>query len=484
VQIPDYVLRAPTTDVTTLDSGLRVASETVQGSETATVGVWIDAGSRYETAHNNGVAHFLEHLAFKGTQKRTQQQLEVEIENMGGHLNAYTSREQTVYFAKVFKNDVGRAVEILSDILLHSKLDEGAIERERDVILREMSEVNKKQEELVLDHLHATAFQGTGLGRTILGPEENVRSLQRSDLVNYIQQHYTAPRMVIAGAGAINHDELCGLAGEHFGNLPTVPKGGVDVPMEPAYFTGSDYWCVLCDCISVPSYTVHAFSLTVSFLYYYDLSLLLFLFHSVKFNTEDTAYIALAYEAASWTSEYAFPLMLMQVMLGAYDRTEGLGRNHASRLCQDVAEHELAHSVSTFNTCYKDTGLFGVYMVCPHDKVDDLMWTVMNNLVRMVHMPSDEEVERAKLNLKAIMLMGLDGHSNVAEDIGRQMLTYGRRMTPAEIFSRIDAVTTSDIRATAAKFINDQDHALAAVGGIHELPDYNWVRRHSYWLRY
>jgi processing peptidase subunit beta len=442
---PDYVLRAPTTDVTTLDSGLRVASETVVGSETATVGVWIDAGSRYETAKNNGVAHFLEHLSFKGTTKRSQQQLEVEIENMGGHLNAYTSREQTVYFAKVFKNDVGKAVEILSDILLNSKLDDAAIERERDVILREMSEVNKQQEELVLDHLHATAFQGTGLGRTILGPEENIRSLTREDLVDYIQQHYTAPRMVIAGAGAINHEELCAQAAQHFGNLPTTPKSAVQVAMDPAVFTGSDY--------------------------------------CVKFNSDDTAHIAIAFEAASWTSEYAFPLMLMQVMLGSYDRTQGLGRNHASRLCQEIAENELAHSVSTFNTCYKDTGLFGIYMVCPDFKVDDLMWHVMNNMVRLVHTPSDEEVERAKLNLKAIMLSGLDGHSNVAEDIGRQLLTYGRRMTTAEVFSRIDSITKADIQATAAKFINDQDHALAAVGGIHMLPDYNWIRRHSYWLR-
>jgi len=443
---PDYVLRAPTTHVTTLSSGLRVASETVQGSQTATVGVWIDAGSRYETAHNNGVAHFLEHLAFKGTSKRTQQQLEMEIENMGGHLNAYTSREQTVYFAKVFRSDVGKAVEILSDILLNSQLDAGAIERERDVILREMSEVNKQQEELVLDHLHTTAFQGTGLGRTILGPEENIRSLTRDDLVNYIQQHYTAPRMVIVGAGAVEHEQLCGLADQHFGSVPTTPKTGVEVAMEPAVFTGSDY--------------------------------------CVKFNSDDTAHIAIAYESASWTSEYAFPLMLMQVMLGSYDRTQGLGRYHASRMGEDIAAQELAHSVSAFNTCYKDTGLFGVYMVCPDNKVDDLVWTVMNNLVRLVHIPSDEEVERAKQQLKAIMLTGLDGHSNVAEDIGRQLLTYGRRMTPAEIFSRIDAVTRDDIRATATKVIHDKDHALAAVGGIHELPDYNWFRRHSYWIRY
>jgi len=207
-------------------------------------------------------------------------------------------------------------------------------------------------------------------------------------------------------------------------------------------------------------------------------------FHRVKFNSDDTAHIALTYESASWTSEYAFPLLLMQTILGSYDRTHGLGQNHASRLAQEVAQNELCHSFTSFNTCYKDTGLFGVYMVVPDKKVDEMMWHVMHNLVRLVHTPSDEEVERAKLNLKATMLMGLDGHANVAEDIGRQLLTYGRRMTSAEIFSRIDAVTVSDIRATAAKFINDQDHALAAVGGIHELPDYNWVRNHSYWLRY
>jgi len=447
-QFPDYVLRAPTTDVTTLDSGLRVASESVVGSETATVGVWIDAGSRYETAQNNGVAHFLEHLSFKGTSKRTQHRLELEIENMGGHLNAYTSREQTVYFAKVFKDDVENAVEILSDILLNSELDEEAIERERDVILREMTEVNKQQEELVLDHLHATAFQGTGLGRTILGPEENIRSLKRDDLVNYIKTHYTAPRMVIAGAGAVEHSQLCDLSNKYFGDVPTVSPSTADleVAMDPAVFTGSDYL--------------------------------------VKFNSDDTAHIALAYQTASWTSEYAFPLMLMQIILGSYDRTMGLGKNHASRLCQEVAEQELANAMSAFNTCYKDTGLFGIYAVVPDKKVDDFCWTLMNNLVRLCYHVSDEEVERAKLSLKATMLMGLDGHNNVAEDIGRQLLTYGRRMTPAEVFSRIDAIESSDIKATASKFIRDQDHALSAVGGIHELPDYNWFRRHSYWIRY
>jgi processing peptidase subunit beta len=204
------------------------------------VGVWIDAGSRYETGANNGAAHFLEHMAFKGTKNRTQQQLEVEIENMGGHLNAYTSREQTVYYAKVFKNDVPKAMEILSDILQNSKLDEDAITRERGVILREMEEVNKQYEEVVLDHLHETAFMGTGLGRTILGPEENIRNLSKADLEGYINTHYTADRFVIAGAGAVDHKQLTELTEKHFGGLSSTPAGGLSTNFDPAVFTGSD----------------------------------------------------------------------------------------------------------------------------------------------------------------------------------------------------------------------------------------------------
>jgi processing peptidase subunit beta len=155
----------------------------------------------------------------QGTSNRTQQQLEVEIENMGGHLNAYTSREQTVYYAKVFKQDVPKALEILSDILTNSLLDTAAIDRERDVILREMEEVNKQYDEAILDHLHETAFMGTGLGRTILGPEENIRKLKRDDLVNYINTHYTADRFVVAGAGAVDHKQLVELSEKCVGNV-------------------------------------------------------------------------------------------------------------------------------------------------------------------------------------------------------------------------------------------------------------------------
>ncbi|CCI44798.1 unnamed protein product [Albugo candida] len=443
-RFPSYVINAPATEVTTLPSGLRVASEGSHG-ETATVGVWIGAGSRYETEKNNGAAHFLEHMAFKGTCRRTQQQLEMEIENMGGHLNAYTSREQTVYYAKVFKKDIPRALDILSDILQNSRLDEIAIARERDVILREMEEVNKQHEEVVFDRLHETAYMGNGLGRTILGPQENIRSLSKQDLRDYIATHYTADRMVIAGAGAIDHQELVQLAEKSFGNLPTTPSNSQAIKLDPARFIGSD--------IRVPN------------------------------DSESLVHVALAFEGFSWTSEYAFPLLIMQTLIGSWDRTDGAGLNSSSKLGQAVAEHELVHSYSAFNTCYHDTGLFGVYAVADPHKLNDFMWYTLESLVRLVHKTTEEEVERAKIQLKASMLMQLDGSSPICEDIGRQLLTYGRRLTPAEIFMRIDTVDATSVRRTATQVINDKAHALAAVGPVQELPDYAFIRKRSYWVK-
>ena len=182
------------------------------------MGVFIDAGSRYENDANNGVAHFLEHLSFKGTEKRSRIDIEKEVEDMGAHLNAYppflfvtdsyTSREQTVYYSRCFNKDIGHAMDILSDILLHSNYDPAAINSERHTILLEMEDVFKNKYEVVFDLLHATAYQGCGLGYTILGPEENIKRISRPDLVDYVQTHYTAPRVVIAGAGALDHDHV------------------------------------------------------------------------------------------------------------------------------------------------------------------------------------------------------------------------------------------------------------------------------------
>ncbi|KAI4339672.1 hypothetical protein MLD38_024587 [Melastoma candidum] len=441
------ILAAPETRVTTLPNGLRVATESNLAAHTATVGVWIDAGSRFETEETNGTAHFLEHMIFKGTEKRTARQLEEEIENMGGHLNAYTSREQTTYYAKVMDKDVNQALDILADILQNSRFEENRITRERDVILREMEEVEGQTEEVIFDHLHATAFQYSPLGRTILGPAQNIKTITKAHLQNYIKTHYTAPRMVIAASGAVKHEDVVDQVKKLFTKLSDDPTTATQlVTKEPAIFTGSE----------------------------------------VRMIDDDVpiAQFAVAFEGASWTDPDAIPLMVMQAMLGSWNKSAGGGKHMGSELVQRVGINEIAESMMAFNTNYKDTGLFGVYAVAKADCLDDLAWAIMHETTKLAYRVSEEDVTRARNQLKSSLLLHIDGTSPVAEDIGRQLLTYGRRIPFAELFARIDAVNASTVKRVANRFLNDRDIAIAAMGPIQGLPDYNWFRRRTYWNRY
>lgn len=431
------------TKVTTLSNGMRVASETLAGSETATVGIWIDAGSRYEDESNNGTAHFLEHMAFKGTPHRSQTDLELEVENMGGHLNAYTSREQTAYYAKVFRKDVPQAIDILSDILQNATLEERAIERERDVILREQEEVEKQMEEVVFDHLHATAFQGSSLGRTILGTERNIRTISKRDLQSYIRLNYTAPRMVLAAAGGVDHDELVGLAERAFAGLPSGPS--VWRP-ETAVYTGSEV--------------------------------------RMRDDTMSHAHLVIAVQGSSWTSPDYFPLLVAQAVVGSWNRGLAGGHNLGSRLAQTVSQHNLAQSFTSFNTSYSDTGLFGIYMVSDHTyDLDDLAYEVQQEWVRICLNVTEGEVARAKAQLKASLLLSLDGSTQIAEDIGRQILTYGRRYSWQEVHRMVDAVDAATVRRVASDYLYDRDPAVVALGPVGSFPDYNRIRAATLWLR-
>lgn len=420
---------------------MRVASEQAQG-ETATVGVWIDTGSRYENEKNNGVAHFLEHMFFKGTVRRTRRNLEMEIENMGAHLNAYTSRESTVFYAKVFKKDVPQALDILSDILQNSKIDEEDVERERDTILRESQQIESQLEEVIFDRLHYTAYRGTPLSRTILGSPSQIESITKQDIKNYMSSHYTAPRMVLAGAGAIEHGELVKLADKYFGAVPTSPSNGILPVLQPARFTGSD---VL-----------------------------------TRFDDLPLAHVALAYPTAGWKDADNFVLNVIQTMLGSWDKSVQSGIHSSSFLVSNVATYELAHSVMTFNTQYSDTGLFGIYAVAEPTALNNLTFTMRAALTDLCKDVDPAMLEQAKLQLKMSILSHLDGSTQIAEDIGRQMLTYGRRMHPVEALARIDAIDAAAVKQVARRFFYDRDHALAAIGPIWELPDYNFIRSRSH----
>lgn len=440
--IKKNLVNIPATKITCLDNGLRIASED-SGAPTATVGLWIDAGSRSELSDNNGVAHFLEHMAFKGTSKRSQTDLELEVENMGAHLNAYTSREQTVFYAKCLSKDVANAVELLADIIQNSKLGESEIERERSVILREMQEVESNLQEVVFDHLHATAFQGTPLGQTILGPTKNIKSIGRNDLVNYINTHYKASRIVLSGSGGVNHNDFVKLAEQNFSKLG---NSGGDVPnMVPCRFTGSEI--------------------------------------RVRDDSIPLTHVAVAIEGCGWPDQDNIPLMVANTLLGAWDRSQGGGMNNASNLARKCSEDNLCHSFQSFNTCYKDTGLWGIYFVCDPPKCEDMLYNVQQEWMRLCTMVTKNEVDRAKNLLKTNMLLQLDGTTPICEDIGRQMLCYNRRIPLHEIEQRIDLVSVENIRDVAMKYIYDRCPAVAAVGPVENLPDYNRIRSSMYWLR-
>jgi len=434
----------PETRVTTLSNGLRVATEDY-GLPTCTVGIWIDAGSRFESERTNGTAHFLEHMAFKGTKRRTQTQLELEVENMGAHLNAYTSREQTVYYAKAFSKDLPKAVDILSDILQNSTLGEAEIERERGVILREMQEVETNLQEVVFDHLHSTAYQGTPLGRTILGPTENIKSITAKDLREYINTHYKAPRMVLAAAGGVNHDELVKLAEQHFGSLKSDSNTEVQ-GLTPCRFSGSE----------------------------------------IRVRDDDIrlAHIAVCVEGTSWSDADTIPLMVASTMIGSWDRSMASGGNVGSRLAQASANNNLCHSFQAFNTCYADTGLWGVYFVTDRLKIDDFLISLHDEWIKLCTSVTESEVTRAKNILRTNMLLQLDGSTPICEEIGRQLLVYNRRLPLHELEERIEAVNANVIRNVCMKHIYDKCPAIAAVGPVEQLPDYNRTRGRMWWARF
>lgn len=435
----------PFTKTSILPNGLTVATETNPNSQTATVGIWIDAGSRAENEQNNGTAHFLEHLAFKGTSTRSQQQIELEIENMGGHLNAYTSRENTVYYAKSFKDDVPKAVEIISDILQNSKLADGAIERERAVIIRESEEVDKMHDEVVFDHLHAVAFPGQPLGRTILGPKNNILSINRNDLTSYIKKNYKGDRMVLVGAGAVEHEDLVKLAKKNFAkiiksDIPVAPGTGSRNPNDVPQFVGDEVR--LLD-ESIPS-----------------------------------AHFAIAVEGVSWNSPDFYTALVAQAIVGNWDRSYGSGMNQESKLSSIASQYNLANSFLSFSTSYCDTGLWGIYMVA--DGSQDIASLVKHTLKewnRLSTSVSDDEVERTKARLKASLLMSLDGTTPIAEDIGRQLVSTGRRQSPEEVEENVNKITKEDVMNWAKKHLLDKDIAVAALGSISNLPSYRKIRK-------
>lgn len=429
-----------------LPNGLTVASEVMPGTKTATVGVWINAGSRADNPKSSGTAHFLEHLAFKGTGKRSQLNLELEIENLGSQINAYTSRENTVYYTKCLENDISQNIDILSDLLTKSKLEARAIENERHVILQESDEVDKMYDEVVFDHLHAVAFKNQDLGRTILGPRELIKTINRSDLVNYIQTNYKGDRMALIGVGCVNHDELVKKAEQFFGHIkkseiPFTQNGG-DLPI----FYGDEI--------------------------------------RIQDDSLPNTYVALAVEGVSWSAPDFFTASVANGIVGTWDRSIGIGSNSPSPLAVTAAtggpnQTPIANSYMAYTTSYADTGLMGVYFTAEKDADLKLFveavqkeWSRLksNNI-------TDDEIERSKAQLKASLVLALDDSTAIAEDIGRQLVNTGNRLSPEDVFERVESITRKDVVDWANYRLKDRPVAVSAIGNVKTLPSHKEITK-------
>jgi len=361
-------------------------------------------------------------------------------------LSAYTSREHTAYYMKTLAKDLPKAVELLAEVVQSSSLSEADIEQQRGVVLRELEEVEGNLQEVCLDLLHATAFQGTPLGHSVLGPSSNARSLNRQDLVEYINSHYKAPRMVLAAAGGVNHEELVSLAKTHFSNVSFEYQDDAVPVLSPCRFTGSEV--------------------------------------RMRDDGMPLAHIAIAVEGASAASPDIVPLMVANSIIGSYDITYGGGKHLSSRLARMAVDYKLCHSFQAFHSSYSDTGLLGIYFVSDGMHIEDMMHWSQNAWMNLCTTVTDSDVARGKNALKASLVGQLNGTTPICDDIGRHVLNYGRRIPLAEWDARIDAVTPKLVRDVCSKYVYDKCPAVAAVGPCEQLPDYNRMRSAMYWLRF
>ncbi len=401
--------------VTRLESGLTVVTDHMPHLETASVGVWVDTGARNERTDQHGVSHLLEHMAFKGTQRRSARAIAEEIENVGGHLNAHTTHESTAYYARVLKNDTPLAVDIISDILQHSVFEAGELERERGVVIQEIGQSLDTPDDLVFDHLLEAAYPGQALGRTILGTVDTVKSFGREALQGYMDERYQAPRMVLAAAGGVDHDELVSLAQEGFAAVP----GGKGAAAEPAKFRGGE-----------------------------------------RRETRDLeqAHVALAFEGPAYGDPDYYTAQIFSSVLGG---------GMSSRLFQEVREKRgLCYSVFAYSWSFVDTGVLGVYAGTSPDDLAELMPVIAGEIARLGEDATEEETARAKAQMKAGLLMNLESSSSRAEQIARQYTIYGRVLPLDEMIAKVDAVDAAALRRFASRFLSKATPALAAVGPL------------------
>lgn len=400
-------------EITRLASGLSVVTDRMPHLETASLGVWIGSGSRNEKADEHGISHLLEHMAFKGTTRRTARQIAEAIEAVGGDLNAATSVESTGYFARVLKADVPLALDVLADILSEPTFDVEELRREQNVIVQEIGATEDAPDDLVFDRLQETAFPKQAVGRSILGTPDTVRSFDASRLRAYLNRNYRAPNMVVAAAGAVDHRAIVAEAEKRFASFtgPAAPEP------EPAHFRGGT---------------------------------------RVETRDLEQVHIAMALQGLPVRDDQLYSLQVF---------TSVLGGGMSSRLFQEVREiRGLCYAIQAFHMPYADTGLFGLYAGTDEADAPELMRVVIDQIGNATETLNEAEVSRAKAQMKAGLLMALESSEARVGQLARQMLAYGRPIPLEEIVAKVDAVTVESARAAGCDLIGRAKPAIAALG--------------------
>jgi len=407
--------------VTTLSNGLRVVSEHMPHVGTVSLGIWVASGSRAEAAEEHGIAHMLEHMAFKGTETRSARDIAEEIETAGGEINAATGVETTAYFARVLKDEVPRAVDVLADILRNPVYKEEDLGLERTVVLQEIAATRDNPEDVLFDTAQAVAFPDQPLGRPVLGTAQSVRNFRRDNLVRFRETNYGAQRMILGAAGAIEHDALVREAERMFCNLPV---GDAPALAPPAYCGG---------------------------------------YKSAKLPLEQS-HLLIAFEAPSSRDPDYYTAQLCAALLGG---------GMSSRLFQEAREQRgLCYSIYAFCSGFSDTGLFGIHAAADAEDSAELTHVIAQELQTLAaEGPRADEVQRAKANMKAGLLMSLESSATRAEFLARHLYIFGAPPDFDTLIARIEAVDTAQLQTFMQKLLNGRAPSCVHVGPRADAPE-------------
>ncbi|MEM9880748.1 MAG: pitrilysin family protein [Pseudomonadota bacterium] len=408
-----------TPECTQLDTGLTVVSLTLPRVQTVSIGLYAGVGARFETAQNNGISHFLEHMVFKGSQRRSARQLAEAVEDVGGAINAYTARDVTSFYIRLLQHDAPLAMDILSDLVFGASLDQREVDKERDVILQEIGQVMDTPEDLVFDVLLQTAFSDQPFGGPILGTTKTVSNITAEALKAFRAAHYVCGNLVLSAAGHIEHDALVRLAKQHFSQ---VSQGRKILPSEATWHAGDAR-------LERPAEQLH---------------------------------MALGFPGFALDDPHVYALQVVSTMLGG---------GMSSRLFQQVREeHGLAYSIFSDVSAHAGTGMLSIYVGTSPQDAAKALGLIAQCCTALKTADDARELNRAKAQLKTGLAMALESSASLAEQIGRQQLAFGRTITPDELIAKVDAVSLDDARQIARQCLTNEV-AFACVGPAAQLPD-------------